>query len=297
MSIMTTIALVGATGFVGLGLGSEGGDVAGALARECERVETVAVAPPRTPLATQTEVHMRCTGVLREGRVADADFLIADGRLRMIELRGPDVPAWVAGVAGGDPEAWASYDVYRDDGIVLNKSEGRAWLLNADALRSYAFLQPNPFAVAFGPEEAASAALPSELALGAAFEEIATPFTGTCTSHAIRELDPADHPLKPESHVQIDCYGYPYLGFPRLIEAVFADGELTHVWILTTAREEARVRAALVDEYGEAVRGGDAFEIYGDGTVVLRKDDSPEVLFMSESMVGLLAPDAAEQGG
>jgi hypothetical protein len=297
MSIMTTIALVGATGFAGVGLGSEGGDVASALARECERVETIAVAPPRTPLAAQTEVHMRCSGVLGDGRVADADFLIADGRLRMIELRGPNVPAWVAGAASSEPEAQAAYEIYREDGIVLNENEDRAWLLNSDAIRSYAFLQPNPFAAAFGPQEEATAVLPPELELGADFEEIATPFTRACASHAIRELDPADHPLKPRSHVQIDCYGYPYLGFPRLIEAVFADGKLTHVRVLTTAREQARVRAALFDRYGEAVRSGEDFEVYADGTVALRKEDPPEVLFMSESMLGLLAPAAAGQGG
>ena len=51
MSMLTAIALVGASGFAGLAPGVEGGDVAAALARRCERVETVAVAPPQTPLA------------------------------------------------------------------------------------------------------------------------------------------------------------------------------------------------------------------------------------------------------
>ena len=35
---------------------------------------------------------------------------------------------------------------------------------------------------------------------------------------------------------------------------MFADGVLTHAWVLTTAREEPRNRAALVAHYGEAIR-------------------------------------------
>jgi hypothetical protein len=284
MSMLTAIALVGAGGFAGLELGVDGGEVAAALARECVRAETVAVAPPRTPLAAQTEVHMRCFGVLGERRETDADFLIADGRLRLVELRGPGVTEWAAATAAGEGVALADYTVYRDDGIVLNDARGQAWLIAADDIRSYAFLQQDPFETPFEQTEPAPPVLPSELEIGAGFDETAARFARTCRSHTIRELDPASHPLGPGTHVQIDCYGYPFLGFPRLIEAVFADGALTHVWILTTAQEEARHRAALVAHYGEAIRSDGAFEVYGDGTVALRKDDQPEVLFMSGSM-------------
>ena len=126
----------------------------------CVRVETVAVAPPKTPLAAQTEVHMRCFGVLDEPRETDADFLIADGRLRLVELLGAGVTDWARAAADGEGSALADYTVYRDDGIVLHDARRRAWLIAADDIRSYAFLQEDPFETPFEQAEPAPPVLP-----------------------------------------------------------------------------------------------------------------------------------------
>ena len=296
MGWLTAIALVGAAGFGGLELGVEGAAVTAAMARECERAETVAVAPPRTPLAARTEVHMRCRGVLRDGRVDDADFLIADGRLRMIELRGPDVRQWVAAQASSEGTMLAEFTVHGNEGVILSGDARRAWIINPDDIRSYAFLQADPFAAGAAQTESSPPSRPPALEMGASLDDVSARLMPACSSHAVRKLEPDKHPLRPQSHVQIDCYGYDFLGFPRLIEAVFADDALTHAWVLTTTREEARNRAALVAHYGEAIRSGEAFEVYGDGTVALRKDDNPEVLFLSETMAEFFAANMPGQG-
>jgi hypothetical protein len=296
MGLLTGAILAGATAVAGLGLGADAGVVAGELTRRCAQVETVAVAPPGTPLAARTEVHMRCLGVLGGGSVDDADFLLADGRLRLIELRGVDLARWVSARAEGEGRPVADYVVYADDWLVLGAGGARAWVLNGDALRDYAFLQADPFADRLGEETPGLPVMPVELAPEASFEEVAAGFTRACRSHAIRELDPADHPLTPASHVRIDCYGYPLLGFPRLVEAVFADGALSHVRTFIGARELPRQRMALRRHYGEPVRAGDGFEVFGDGEVAVRLSDT-EILFMSPEVSAFFTgPTAAEAG-
>ena len=41
---------------------------------------------------------------------------------------------------------------------------------------------------------------------------------------------------------------------------------------------------------------GEAFEVYGDGLVALRKDDNPEVLFMSRRMADFFESNMPGQG-
>jgi hypothetical protein len=77
------------------------------------------------------------------------------------------------------------------------------------------------------------------------------------------------------------------------VEAVFGDGKLALVWILTGKPEEPRVRAALIAAYGEPITVGDDYEVFGDGSVQLRKD-KPEVLFLS---LELVAAWAEQNGG
>ena len=297
MKLVTAIVFLGAHGFAGVDLGTESGEVVSALARECAQVETLAVAPPRTPLAARTEVRLRCRGYLGGGGVKDADFLIADGELSMVELRGQGVADWVRAQTSADPTALGDFAVFADDRLVLNEATGRAFVIDAGDLRSYAFLQSDPFADSNEATDSGDAERPPELPMGEKLETVKSSLSAACSSLVVRDLDPASHPFKPARHVQIDCYGYDFLGFPRLVEAVFADDELTHAWILTTAQEEERNRAALVARYGEALRSDDAFEVYDDGTVALRKDDNPEVLFMSEPMADFFASNMQGQGG
>lgn len=297
MKLVTAIVFLGAHGFAGVDLGTESGQVVSALARECAQLETTAVAPPRTPLAARTEVRLRCRGYLGGGGVKDADFLIADGELRMVELRGQGVADWVRSRASADPTALGDFAVFADDRLVLNETAGRAFVIDAGDLRSYAFLQSDPFSDVDDATDSNAAARPPELPMGEKLETVKSSLSSACASLVVRELEPASHPFKPGKHVQIDCYGYDFLGFPRLVEAVFADDELTHAWILTTSQEEGRNRAALVARYGDAVRSGDAFEVYDDGTVALRKDDNPEILFMSKAMADYFAKNMQGQGG
>ncbi|MDJ0911485.1 MAG: hypothetical protein QNI99_20035, partial [Woeseiaceae bacterium] len=91
---------------------------------------------------------------------------------------------------------------------------------------------------------------------------------------------------EPDVQQQLDCFGFEYAGYPRKIEAVFGDGILEQVWILTGKAEEDRVRQALIEAYGEPSFVDEMWEIFDDGLVMLRKD-KPEVLMVSERLAPL----------
>ena len=95
----------------------------------------------------------------------------------------------------------------------------------------------------------------------------------------ILELDGSD----PHAQIQIDCFGIDYAGFPRKIEARFGDGRLNVVWILTGEGEEDRIRQKLKREYGNIIYKNDAWEVFHNWQVLLRKD-KPEVLLVTPEL-------------
>ena len=76
-------------------------------------------------------------------------------------------------------------------------------------------------------------------------------------------------PNKPEQQVQIDCFGFPYAGFERKFEAVFGDGKLQVIWVLTGKPEESRLRALLIKDWGQPSLVNESWEVFGDGRISL----------------------------
>ena len=93
---------------------------------------------------------------------------------------------------------------------------------------------------------------------------------------------------------QLDCFGFEYAGFPRKIEAVFGDGILEQVWILTGKPEEDRIRQALTEAYGAPSFVDENWEVFDDGRVMLRKD-KPEVLMVSDRLAPLYRAEYIDQ--
>lgn len=93
-------------------------------------------------------------------------------------------------------------------------------------------------------------------------------------------------PNQPANQTQVNCFGYEYAGFPRKLEAVYGDGRLHVVWILTGKAEEGRVRRALGEAFGQATSVNEKWEFFADDLVGLYKE-KPEVLLLSEEIAPL----------
>lgn len=132
-----------------------------------------------------------------------------------------------------------------------------------------------------GPAFGSEAAAPETFRFGEGLEAHQALFDTACTSVDVRVLDPAQMRLAQETLEQADCEGYDFNGAPRHAEFVFADGVLTHVWILTTAEEEAALRAEFESVLGAPSHVADAFFAFTQGHTAIRRD-VPEVLFYGE---------------
>ncbi len=111
-------------------------------------------------------------------------------------------------------------------------------------------------------------------------------FAALCDSHTVRELDPAELPLATTSHVQVDCDGYAYFGAGRLAEFVFADGALTHVWVLVEASDLDPLQARFEAEFGAPDAQAPVFAAFFADRAAVRRD-VPEALYYGETAAPL----------
>ena len=81
--------------------------------------------------------------------------------------------------------------------------------------------------------------------------------------------------------MQVDCTGYAYLGAPRLAEFVFADGRLSHVWVLVEDSELPALQNAFETAYDAARVDTPAFAAFYKARGAVRRD-VPEALFHAE---------------
>lgn len=111
-------------------------------------------------------------------------------------------------------------------------------------------------------------------------------FGAMCSSHMVRELDPAEMPLAETSHVQVDCRGFDYFGGDRLAEFVFADGALTHVWVLVEESELDALQAEFETLHGAPDREAPVFAAFFGARAAVRRD-IPEALYYGEAAAPL----------
>jgi hypothetical protein len=128
-----------------------------------------------------------------------------------------------------------------------------------------------------------SVAKPEVVTFGASVAAMQSALEPHCSSAELREFDPPRLPMAKESHSQIDCQGFEFLGEPRLAEFVFADDSLVLVWVLVDADDQDRTIAAMREHYageGLTVEGAIAFPEHRTAW----RFEPPEVLFYSEAV-------------
>lgn len=247
----------------------------------CRELHIQAAASVRFPLAEHTEQHVTCVDLeLPAGQIASAVLVLADDRLKMVEAKGGAVQTLLGDRTDASP--YPGWQVFDGGERFADPESDTVWLLSEEALHPHLFLWPGP-----DPDkatDAVSASLPDFIQFGSKLESSTPLFEASCPAMAIREIEDIWLPHGPRMQTQIDCLGVDFAGYPRKLEAVFGDGVLELVWILTAKPEEERVRQALVDAHGPPSQVSASWEVFEGGRIALRKD-VPEVLAISDRLV------------
>ena len=211
-------------------------------------------------------------------------MVFADGALAHLEARGIDHGALTAQL--GEPDGVYLGMENRFDGTVWVDQPGQrlVWLA-PDAVHPNLFAWSSP-QLDPRPPAPKSTLIPALLDFSSNLEALRPDFDSTCGQVSILENERVWLPNQPEQQVQIDCFGLPYAGFERKIEAVFGDGKLQVIWVLTGKAEEARLRDQLEEDWGAPSLVNETWEVFGQGRISLRKD-KPELLILSDEMIPL----------
>lgn len=268
-------------------------EVRAAITSHADHVEVVPVTPPRHPLASQDETYLVCRDLRTASNdvVATAVYTFADDSLVVVEVE-------TEGLSEGAPSegdsvvSFPPFVVDVSTFTVTHLEDDHAWILSPEAAHAHAFLWSSPDGSGThdregGPDrmdDGSAMALPSCLPLGASIDEVAPLLDAACVATMRRDISEVWLATEPEQQVQIDAYGVTYAGVPRKAEAVFGDGRLELVWILTGRGEEDRLRRMLTAAFGDPVYVDDDIEAFDGWRVALRKD-KPEVLFLSERLI------------
>ena len=179
-------------------------------------------------------------------------------------------------------QTYAGYSAYWKDYLVAKADEDKVWILTPEAAHPNLFSWDNPYLPSNGGSPKSyspSAKVPQFIKMGASLDSLqpllekASKFTYTM------ELDGSD----PNAQLQMDCFGIEYAGFPRKFEARFGDNKLNVIWILTGKGEEDRIRQKLIASYGPVIFKNEAWEVFDNWQVLLRKD-KPEVLLLTPEL-------------
>jgi len=258
-----------------------------ALEGQCESTSVFEEPRPRYPLAGQLEVHLLCKGWF--GGPLDfesAAFVIADGQLVQMEASGvdQDIVQRLLGVPDGE---YLHMDNFRQGTVWMDTHTDRLLWLSMEARHPNLFAWPNPHLGApVEKPQNESTQIPALLNFSSSLETLRPLFQEQCDQIVIHENERVWLPDHPSNQVQIDCFGFAYAGFERKLEAVFGDGKLQVIWVLTGKPEESRLRARLVEDWGQPSLVNDNWEVFGNGRISLRKD-KPEFLILSDEMIPL----------
>lgn len=234
------------------------------------------------PLAKMKETHLIVSNIkTHNGTINKAVFTFSDDQLTNIEAQGNAVKALMK----SEQDSMGTYLDYLVNfkKRMLGKVESdQVWILSEEALHINLFTWDNPYLTAVPgsvPTYSSSAKIPDFLQMGADLEVLRPLLEANSDVVYEEKLDGSD----PYAQLQLNCFGVSYAGFPRKVEARFGDDKLNMVWILTGKGEEDRLREQLIKNYGEPVFKNEAWEIFKDWTIGLRKD-KPEVLIMTKEL-------------
>jgi len=235
----------------------------------------------RFPLAKNTEAHLVCTNIkTRNGIIEKAVFTFADDKLNYIEAQGNTANTFES-KRKDTAKSYLDYKAYVNDKLFLNSKKDIAWILNQEGLHLNLFTWENPYLNATNYKVTAkiSKNIPEFIKMGADLNELKPVFDTNSLFTNTEKLDGSD----PNAQLQINCFGVDYFGFPRKVEARFGDNKLNVVWILTAKTEEDRIRQELTKTYGNPIFVDDAWEIFDNWKVGLRKD-KPEILLLTQEI-------------
>ncbi len=271
---------------LGLAAGDTEAVAANKLGDRCSSIERRVISPPSHPSAESSEVHLVCHGVdINERAVESLVLTFGDDSLAMVFAEGGAAAA-LGSMFSEELQAYIHFTGSFDDLLIMDVAADRAWLLTPDTAHASLFAWANPYAESSAsPEYQPSAVRPDVLDFGEHLDSLQSRFEAQCDFTRLAEYE-VWLLTEPTVQQQLDCFGFEYAGYPRKIEAVFGDGILEQVWILTGKAEEDRVRRALIEAYGEPSYVDENWEIFDDGLVMLRKD-KPEVLMVSDRLAPL----------
>jgi hypothetical protein len=239
---------------------------------------------PTLPIAQVREQQIICNGFDNdEWNLSEIAFVFGDDTLHMIEAHGDNTRAAFDHLPG-ETFPYAGHQANREALAFADEGRDRLVFLTEEGAHAHLILWRSKFLPSNqekSSENQTSASPPSILRFGESLEELRAKFEAECNFLAER---PVNNPVLSrfsEQQVQLDCFGLGYAGFPRKLEAVFADGRLELAWILTGKPEENRLRDALISEFGTPTRTNRHWDEFQDGRIGLRKD-KPEVLFLSD---------------
>lgn len=237
---------------------------------------------PIFPLAKNTEAHLLCTNLKTEkGTLSQVVFTFADDQLHYIEAHGNAINVFFNTRKDSIP-SYMDYKVVFEEGLFGNTEKDIVWHMTKEATHPNLFAWENPYLKEVGAVSVGyntSGAIPSFIEMGASLEDLRPLLEANSSFIHEMKLDGSD----PNAQLQLDCFGVEYAGFPRKIEARFGNGQLNVVWILTGKGEEDRIRKKLVQQYGKPVFVNEAWEIFENWTIGLRKD-KPEVLLLTPEL-------------
>ncbi|MEM7359676.1 MAG: hypothetical protein AAF431_11310 [Pseudomonadota bacterium] len=257
------------------------------LKGSCTNTRVVSPQSVRYPLAADKEQHLVCEEYRHAGQYFEqAVFVFADDSLVQIEATSVDVAALIE-VLGETDRGYLGMDIYGDGELWLDRDQARLVLLNKQARHPNLFAWHNPFLQDKNYQyPAASVEVPALLDFESNLEQLRPLFQEQCGQIREENHERIWLPNKPQVQVQINCFAYRYAGFERKFEAVFGDGKLHVVWILSGKAEEQRLRDLLQARWGKPSVSNDKWEVYDNGKISLRKD-KPELLLLSDEVIPL----------
>ncbi len=259
----------------------------------CENLTNVESSQPAFPLAKTTEQHLVCKGYKKDTIQFDkAAFIIADNEFVHMEAHLNDIESIVEAL-GEQAATYIGMEVYAGGSYWLNRENNTLIWLTKDALHPNLFAWNNPVLMSAPGDYEQTTEIPSLLNFDADIDTLRPHFEQRCKYVQEDIIDSIWLPNQPERQVQINCFGYEYAGFERKFEAVFGDGQLQVVWVLSGQQEEQRIRQQLLADWGPAEITNPKWEVFAGGKISLRKD-KPELLILADEMIPFYQTDFAQ---
>ena len=133
----------------------------------------------------------------------------------------------------------------------------------------------------------ASVEKPAVIEFGLTVADTSEALKPYCDTQEFREFTPPRIPIAKESHSQIDCRGFWFMGEQRLAEFVFSDDELVLVWMLVDLDDQERILHEMRKRYATSGIDLDVAIAFPEFRTAWRFEP-PEVLYYGEKAEPLL---------